>query len=154
MAIDVTDDKCALAKSLGADHVINGITTPAVEAVRELSRGGVHVSMDALGSAATCRDSILSLRKGGKHLQVGLLPATAGKHPEIPMDLVIANELRLIGSHGMQAHRYESIFRLLENKAITLEQLITKTISLEEVPDELTQLNLDTTPGISVITMF
>jgi len=39
-----------------------------------LTSGGSHVAVDAVGSEETCADSILSLRRRGRHVQVGLLP--------------------------------------------------------------------------------
>lgn len=153
IAIDVTDDKCALAKSLGADHTFNGLTTPAVGAIMEISRGGVHVSIDALGSAGTCQESILSLRKGGKHLQIGLLPAGTAV-PKIPMSLVIANELQIIGSHGMQAHRYPTMFDMIRKTNISLTGMVNSAVSLMEVPLMLPVMGTDKSPGIRVITSF
>jgi alcohol dehydrogenase len=152
IAIDVTDAKCALAKTLGADHVLNARRTDVVQAVRELSRGGVHVSMDALGHPETCLNSIKSLRKLGKHLQLGLL-AEVDNPPLIPMPLVIANELRLIGSHGMQAHRYPQMFAFIESTRLNLKQLLGGTVTLEDVPKLLPLLNLSPVAGMRVVEM-
>jgi alcohol dehydrogenase len=152
IAIDVTDAKCALAKTLGADHVLNARKTDVVPVVRELSRGGVHVSMDALGHPETCLNSINSLRKLGKHLQLGLL-TKADNPPLIPMPLIIANELRLIGSHGMQAHRYPQLFAFIESTRLNLKQLLAGTVSLEDVPKLLPLLNESPVAGMRVVEM-
>jgi alcohol dehydrogenase len=153
IAIDISDEKCAFAKSLGADYSVNGMKSEAVETVREISRGGVHASMDALGSSLTCLNSIQSLRKGGKHLQVGLLPEGMAA-PKIPMGLLIAHELQLIGSHGMQAHRYHALFELIENADIRLAELVSATVSLVDVPRLLPGMNNIKLPGICVVNSF
>lgn len=151
IAVDITDDTCALAKTLGASYTLNARKTKVVEAVREFSHGGAHVSLDALGHPETCLNSINSLRKGGKHLQLGLIPS--GPVP-IPMDKVIARELQLIGSHGMQANRYQAMFELIEKKNINLNALIGRTISLDAVTQLLPALRETRGPGIIVVNKF
>jgi len=78
IGIDLDSAKLELAKGMGANQVINGKKTDAVAAVTELTKGGAHVSVDALGIAATCRSAIMSLRKQGRHLQIGLTTAAEG----------------------------------------------------------------------------
>ncbi len=132
IAIDISDDKLELARQMGADHTINSKTVSnPVEAVRELSSRGAHVSIDALGHPETCYNSIANLRKRGKHVQIGLM---TGEHsaPKIPMSQVVANELELYGSHGIQAHRYDAIWEMIKARKLKPEKLLGKTISLEE----------------------
>lgn len=150
IAIDINDSKCALAKDLGADLTINALKTDAVTAVREFSGGGVHVSVDALGSPDTCLNSIKSLRKLGKHLQLGLLPEADGA-VRIPMPLVIANELHLIGSHGIQAHRYHTLFEFIRSSRIDLSKMINETVDLRQACELLPSLNRDANAGIKVL---
>ena len=69
--------------------------------------------MDAVGSEQTCADSILSLRRRGRQVQVGLLPPVDG-HPRVPMARVIAWELDLLGSHGMAATDYPGMMPLIQ----------------------------------------
>src|SRR5262249_14503339 len=72
IGVDVADEKLALAREAGAAHTFNAAAVPDVpEAIRELTAGGVHVSADAFGSPVTCRNSILSLRRRGRHVQIG-----------------------------------------------------------------------------------
>ena len=73
VAVDVDDAALELARTLGAAHTVDARAGDAADAVIELTGGGAHVSLDALGSAATCRGSIRSLRKRGRHVQVGLM---------------------------------------------------------------------------------
>ncbi|MFZ5860117.1 MAG: zinc-dependent alcohol dehydrogenase family protein, partial [Spirochaetota bacterium] len=95
IAIDIQNDKLAMARELGAEVVINSREVPDVlSAIRDVTGGGAHVSMDALGSRQTCFNSIACLAKRGRHVQVGLMLADQS-HPEIPMDLVVARELEI-----------------------------------------------------------
>ena len=154
IAVDVTDDKLALAKSLGAYATINATSVPDVaEAIKEITRGGAHVSIDALGHPTTCINSIKSLKKLGKHVQVGLLVADQAT-PPIPMNLVIAHELEIIGSHGMQAFRYDAMLSMIKSGKLSPEKLLGRTISLEESIAALTNMDKTNPPGVTVVTQF
>lgn len=151
VAIDIADDKLALAHELGATVTINALKTPeVVEAVRTISGGGVHVSLDALGNPETCFNSVANLRKRGRHIQVGLLLAEQA-HSALPMDLVIARELEIRGSHGMQAHRYPAMLEMITAGSLQPNRLIGKTISLEEAPAALTSMDSFIGTGVTVI---
>jgi len=123
------------------------------EAIRDLTAGGVHVSADALGSATTCRNSILSLRRRGRHIQIGLLVGDQAE-PALPMGRVIAHELEIFGSHGMQAHGYPKIFRLISKGDLPLGKLIGRHISLDEAGPALVCLDSSPGKGITVIDRF
>ena len=85
IAIDIDNDKLEFAKSIGAAYTINAREVLQVpEAVMQLTKGGAHVSVDALGSWETCNNSIRCLRKQGKHIQLGLMAGTEA-NPPIPM---------------------------------------------------------------------
>ncbi len=151
IAIDINDVALSLAKSLGADYMVNASeATEVAEAVKELSHGGVHLSIDALGSKETCFNSIKNLRKQGRHIQVGLMAAD-DSNPPIPMAEVIANELEILGSHGMQAHQYPAIFKLIEEGNLQPEKLVGKLVNLDQGVEELINMNSFTTKGITVI---
>ena len=92
-------------RDLGAAAGINATDTNDVAGViQDLSNSGAHVSVDAPCSPVTCYNSVACLRKRGPHVQVGLL-APDERDARIPTGLVVANELEILGSHGMQAHR-------------------------------------------------
>jgi alcohol dehydrogenase len=154
VAIDISDDKLRLARSLGAVFTVNATQVANVaEAVIEMTRGGAHVSLDALGNPTTCFNSISNLRKRGKHIQVGLLLAEQST-PAIPMSKVIAHELEILGSHGMQAHRYDALFGLIKAGKLAPEKLIGKTITLEESIDALVNMDKFEVAGVTVVTEF
>jgi len=154
VAIDISDEKLDFAKSIGAVATINAIKTEAVvENVMDLTEGGAHVSVDALGSPVTCFNSVANLRKRGKHIQVGLMVADH-RHPAVPMDKVIANELEILGSHGMQAHKYSALLAMIQAGKLFPEKLIGKTISLDESLDELANMDRFSGTGVTVIDSF
>ena len=99
IAVDVDEETLALACSLGAAHTVDARAGDPAEAILELTGGGAHVSLDALGSTATCASSIRCLRKRGRHVQVGLM-LEDDRNAAIPMDRVISHELELRGVHG------------------------------------------------------
>ena len=133
VAVDIDDAKLEFARSIGANVTFNSKATPdVVEAIKEVTGGGAHVSMDALGNPETCFNSIANLRKRGKHIQVGLMLAEQSR-PQIPMDKVVANELEILGSHGIQAHRYGAILDLILAGKLRPDKLIRKRVNLRRI---------------------
>jgi alcohol dehydrogenase len=154
IAIDINEEKLALAKSIGADLMVNATGAVEVaEAVKELSHGGVHLSIDALGSKETCYNSIKNLRKQGRHIQVGIL-AGDQLDPPIPMADVIANELEILGSHGMQASRYPAIFKIIDEGKLHPEKLIGNRVNLDIGVEDLINMDSFKNLGITVINDF
>ena len=154
VAVDIAEDKLALARSLGAVATINAKETADVAAgIIETTRGGAHVSLDALGHSTTCFNSISCLRKRGKHIQVGLMLAEHST-PAIPMSKVLAHELEILGSHGMQAHRYDAMMTMIEAGKLAPEKLIGKRVTLEASIDALMRMDRFDVNGVTVITEF
>jgi alcohol dehydrogenase len=154
VALDVGASQLAFASELGAAATINVTETDdVVESVREITGGGAHVSIDALGSQQTCFNSIANLRKRGKHIQVGLMTGDH-QHPRIPMDRILVNELEVIGSHGMQAFRYVELMAMIERKELKPEKLIGDLINLDQSLDALVNLDQFSQVGVTVINKF
>ena len=151
IAIDIADDKLEFARQMGAVATINTAKTPkVVKEVKIISDGGAHLSIDALGSPTTCYNSISNLRKRGRHVQIGLM---LGDHaaPAIPMSKVIAYELEIYGSHGMQAHNYPALLRMIEAGKLQPQKLIGSTISLMEAAVALPKMDQFPNLGIKII---
>ena len=154
IAVDIDDEKLELARTLGANFTVNARSVKDVPAeIIRLSERGSHVSIDALGSQETCFNSVSCLRKRGKHIQVGLMTGDH-HHPVVPMDRVVAHELEMIGSHGMQAFRYEAVFEMIKSKKVQPEKLLGRTISLEEAPEALVNMDKFENLGVTVIDKF
>ncbi|MFN3161445.1 MAG: zinc-dependent alcohol dehydrogenase family protein [Rubinisphaera brasiliensis] len=154
IAVDINRDKLNFAASIGAAITLDATTCDDVPGeIQRLTNGGAHVSLDALGSPITCFNSVACLRKRGKHIQVGLMLADH-KHPAVPMDRVIGWELEILGSHGMQAHRYPAMLAMIKAGQLHPEKLIGKTISLADAPAALTNMASFQDLGVTVVDRF
>ena len=154
VAIDIAEDKLALAKALGAVATINAREVADVpETVVEITGGGAHVSMDALGHPETVFNSINCLRRRGRHVQVGLTLAEQAT-PAIPMAKVVAHELEIYGSHGMQAHRYDAMLEMILSGRLHPECLIGDRIALADAIPALTGMDRFESRGVTVVTHF
>jgi alcohol dehydrogenase len=141
-ALDVADGALEAARRAGAEVAVR-----AGADVRELTGGGAHVSLDAIGAEAACAASIAGLRKRGRHVQVGLLP----EPPRLRMDLVIARELELLGSHGMAARAYPELLALVESGRLRPGDLVTREIGLDDVPAALAAMGEGGPPGVTIV---
>jgi alcohol dehydrogenase len=149
IAVDVSPGALGLARELGAEGTVDGaVDVPG--AIAELTGGGAGVSLDALGSAGTCVNSIRSLAPRGRHVQVGLLPPEQGR-PDVPMDRVIALELQLLGSHGMAAHAYPELLGLIAAGRLAPQRLVTRRLGLDAAGTALAEVGAR--PGIAVVTL-
>ncbi|MFJ2962617.1 zinc-dependent alcohol dehydrogenase family protein [Streptomyces collinus] len=151
VAVDVSERALELARTFGAAKCLDATAVPdTADAVRELTGGGAHLSLDALGSPGTCAASVNGLRRRGRHVQVGLLPSPAGTTP-VPMARVIALELELLGSHGMAAHSYPPMLELVRGGVLRPDLLVTSTIGLDDVPAALAAMGTAPGAGATVI---
>ena len=131
IAIDISPVALAKAIQLGADITINSSTSDALAQIRAATGDGADISIDALGSQTTSTQSILSLRRRGRHLQLGLLLTPDGLTPE-PMARVIAYELDILGSHGMAAADYPQMLAMVASGALRPDLLVERTVDLNE----------------------
>lgn len=142
VALDVSPAALEMARSVGAEVAVEAGTD-----VRDVTGGGAHLSLDAIGHPAAVDASVRGLRKHGRHVQVGLLPEPAA----VPMDVVIARELELRGSHGLAAHAYPAMLDLVAAGRLDPARLITRRIGLDEVPDALAAMSTSSPAGVTVI---
>lgn len=153
IAVDISNEKLEFARTIGAETVINSSYGDPAEAILDMTDGGAHLSIDALGHPDILFTSISSLRKRGKHIQVGIMES--GKHtPPIPVDKVIGRELEIIGSHGMQAHRYPAMLEMIRRGRLQPEKLIGRAVTLIEATQELMKMNESNAVGVTVINKF
>ncbi|WP_174801118.1 zinc-dependent alcohol dehydrogenase family protein [Martelella limonii] len=153
IGVDLDPAKLDLARNLGAVAVINGREADVPSAIRDLTGGGAHVSLDALGHPVTMTNSILCLRPRGKHIQVGLM---LGEHaaPAIPMPKIVGQEIEILGSHGMQAHRYGAMLEMITSGKLDPARLVGDRIGLEDAPEALMGMDRFQSVGATVITRF
>jgi alcohol dehydrogenase len=152
IAVDIADAALRRAAELGAEVVLDAGRDPDPAAtIRTLTDGGAQVSIDALGTPATAVASVAGLRRRGRHVQVGLLLGAAST-PPLPMDLVIARELEIHGSHGMAAAEYPQLLALVETGTLRPAELIGTVIGLADAGAALAAMDEPAaTAGITVI---
>lgn len=154
IGVDVRPESLALARELGAVTTVDARAVADVpDAIRQISSGGAHLSIDALGSKLTCWNSIACLRKRGRHVQVGLMLGDQ-RDPPVPMGQVIAKELEILGSHGLAAHAYPNVFAMLRTSGIRVGDLVKRTISLDEAAEALSKMGTFQGVGATVIDRF
>lgn len=150
IAIDPSRDARATALDLGAAAALEP-STDLLERIREVTDGGPHLSIEAIGDDTACRTSIESLRPRGRHVQVGLLPPGTATEP-VPMHRVISRELEVLGSHGLAAHDYPELLALVTTGRLRPELLVSRTIALSEVPDAFAMIGTPDQPaGMTLI---
>ncbi|MFC0675939.1 alcohol dehydrogenase catalytic domain-containing protein [Brachybacterium hainanense] len=133
IGVDVSAPALEAARALGARAID---ATGAAERIRALTGGGADATMDALGSAATASAAIESLRPRGRHVQVGLLLGADAQRP-LPMSRVIAQELQVLGSHGLAVAEYRDLLADIAAERLDPQAAVGRTIGFEELPEAL-----------------
>ena len=145
IAIDIREDALARALELGAERAVH---------FRDAAEVTAEVSVDALGSAETCAASMNALTPRGRHVQIGLLVG-GDAQVSLPIGRMIAEELQLIGSHGMSATRYPEMLRMVGEGKLCPAALIGRRIGLAELPEAMAEMSdFGGTVGTTVITKF
>lgn len=147
-AVDVSDAALLRARELGAAEVV--CSSDPVEAVVRATGGGAHATIDALGSPATSNAAVRSLRRRGRHVQVGLMLGDAAG-ASLPWDRVIAWELSVAGSHGMPASDYPAMMSMIEDGRLKPDVLIGSLTDLQGAADALMAMDFAAAgPGIVI----
>ncbi|MFF2052540.1 zinc-dependent alcohol dehydrogenase family protein [Leifsonia sp. NPDC058194] len=147
IAVDRAPAALELARAFGAEHTLEaGDATPA--AIADLTGGGAHVSIDAVGSPTTAGAALHSLRRRGRHVQIGLLP---GGGPVLPLDRVIGWELDVLGSHGMAAADYTGMLDLVASGAVSPQALVGSRVGFAEAARLLPAAETAPPVGIAVL---
>jgi alcohol dehydrogenase len=134
VAVDLSDDKLALARSFGAVETVNAADPDAVERVRALTGGGADVVLEMAGSARALDAAWRMTRRGGMTVTAGLPPPDA----VLPVNIVqlVAEARTLKGSYIGDADplrdvpRYVDLFR---QGRLPVDRLLTKTIALDQI---------------------
>ncbi|SEK42024.1 alcohol dehydrogenase [Roseovarius azorensis] len=152
LAVDVNPEALKIAQSLGANATLDASQIENVgEAVRDLTNGGAHVSLDALGITDTFHNSLKSLRKMGRHVQIGM---PLGRHatPELPLlELVYSRQITLHGTRGIGADRFAALFAMISAGRLAPERLVTKRIGLSGLNAALSAMDGYTGAGVTVV---
>lgn len=137
IGVDPSPAACRRATELGAEAVFTDIDDAAIA---ELTAGGVAVSLDAVGSAASAAASVRALRRRGRHVQVGLMLADAARAP-LPWIELVSKELEVVGSHGMAASDYPQLLDMIASGRLDISRLLGRVVAFEQLPAELAAMD-------------
>ncbi|WP_375255131.1 zinc-binding dehydrogenase [Yoonia sp.] len=155
VAVDVSKEALAMARTSGAEITINaGQVSRVPDAVHDITDGGAHVSIDALGIAATFDNSLRSLRKLGRHVQIGMPVGEDATVPLPLLDLVYARQLSVFGMRGLGAAGFTQLLDLIESGAVDLDALVTEQLPLSQVGAALARMDGRQPAGITIISSF
>lgn len=133
IAIDTVASKLEVAREMGATDTINASNVDPVEAVKELTRGGVHYSFEAIGAKKTAEQSFQMLRAGGLATIIGMVPFGT------KIELHGADFLRdrRIQGTSMGGNRFRvdmpRMLTLWQQGRLKLDHLISGHIRLEQI---------------------
>ena len=152
VAVDVNEEALAMARTLGANATLNAAKrADTAAAVREITGGGAHVSIDGLGITETIHNSLRSLRKLGRHVQIG---QPLGRHasPPIPLlETVYARQISIFGTRGIAASRFSALLGMIAAGRLDPARMITRRIGLSEAGAALQAMDGYTGVGVTVI---
>lgn len=151
IGVDIDPAKLDFARRLGAVETVHAGNADPAEAIKEITKGGAHLSVDALGIAATCRNSVRSLRPRGRHLQIGMTSGAERGDIALPIDLIAGLELVIVGSQGMPAVGYDAMLAMIAGGKLRPGELVTSRVPLEEAGTVLASMEDFATLGITVI---
>jgi alcohol dehydrogenase len=153
VAVDVREAPLDVARELGAEATVDADATADVPgAIRAATDGGAAVSTDALGRAETARNSVDCLARRGRHVQVGLTTDAERGEVALPTDRMTRREVTWLGARGMPPTRYGAVLSLVESGAVDPGALVTREVTLDEVPDRLAAMTDYGTVGVEVVT--
>ena len=155
IGVDIGKDKLDFATELGAVAVVDASeSNNSARAVREITGGGAHVSVDALGIEATCRNAIKSLRQRGRHVQIGITVGAAKGDLSVPIDAIVNKEIQILGSRGMPVTEFSAMLRMVAAGRLDPGKLVTRKVPLEETSAVIAAMDSYDTLGFTVIDRF
>ncbi|MCA9821359.1 MAG: Zn-dependent alcohol dehydrogenase [Dehalococcoidia bacterium] len=133
IAVDTVESKLATAKELGATHIVDASSHDPVEAVRDLTGGGVEYSFEAIGLKKAAEQCYEALAAGGTATIIGMIPQ--GQKVEIDGPSLL-REKRLQGS-SMGSNRFRKdmprYIDFYRQGRLKLDEMITRRLKLEDV---------------------
>jgi alcohol dehydrogenase len=151
IAVDVDDAALDLAEAVGAETTVDASATDPVEEIRAATDGGADVSVDVLGRAETCRNSVRCLRERGTRVQVGLTTDAERGDVSLPIDWMTRWEVSWVSSRGMPPTRYDELLSMLEAGDLQPGRLVNREVGLADVSDRLAAMTDYETAGVEVV---
>ena len=140
IAVDIKGSKLNLAKHFGATDVVNAAETDPVEAVKEMSAGGVEYSFEALGTKKTAEQAFQMLRTSGMATVIGMVPEK--QVIEISAADLLADKVLRGSNMGSNAFRVDMprfVEFYLDGK-LKLDDMISRRIKLEQINEAFDEM--------------
>ena len=134
IAIDIIDHKLRFSEQFGATDLVDATRRDPVEAIKELTGGGVDFAFDAFGSSATISQAVDSLGKNGTAVMIGLAPV--GERAPIDMVDLVRNQKTLTGSYYGSASPHQTFAKMVDfyrRGRIDVDSLIQRRYELDQI---------------------
>ncbi|MDB9235429.1 zinc-dependent alcohol dehydrogenase family protein [Halorubrum ezzemoulense] len=154
VAVDLNEDALSLAEQVGATATVRAGEQDVPKTIHDITDGGADISVDALGIAETCRNSINCLTEQGQHVQIGMTTDEEAGEIGLPVDKMVNTELEFVGVKGMPPSRYPELFRMIAGDKLSPADLVTSEVGLADVSDQLISMGDYETLGMEVVTEF
>jgi alcohol dehydrogenase len=134
VAVDLSDDKLALAKALGATHTFNAADPDLVNRVKEATQGGVDYAIEMAGSTRAFETAYRITRRGGTTITAGLPPPSATW--AMPSTNLVAEERTIKGSYigtcvpSRDLPRYIELYR---SGKLPVNRLMSGRLGLDQI---------------------
>lgn len=130
VAVDLSDDKLAWARRLGAAAAVNPSSVERLDKeLRKATGGGADVAFEVIGKPSTQEQAVASLKTGGRAVFVGY----ATDAMTLNSGRVMFRELDVVGSLGCRPVDYPRAIEMVRQKRIQLEPLVTHQFPLERI---------------------
>ena len=137
IAVDLAEDKLRLARRFGATHTVNASDQDPVEAVREISGGGVQHAFEMIGFPATSLQALRMTRTGGHTYLIGLHRPGSMLELDVMAD-VIGPQRVLHGLYMGSSAPRRDVPRYVDqylSGALELDALVANELSLDQIND-------------------
>jgi alcohol dehydrogenase len=134
VAIDLSDEKLALARSLGATHTFNAAEADLIDKVKQATKGGVDFAIEMAGSTRAFETAYRVTRRGGTTITAGLPPPTATW--AMPSTNLVAEERTIKGSYigtcvpSRDLPRYIDLYK---EGRLPVDKLMSGRLKLEDI---------------------
>jgi alcohol dehydrogenase, propanol-preferring len=150
VAVSRTAQKLDQAKQEGAVETVPAGDS-AWQAIKEITGGGADLTLEAAGIPETTLPAILSLKKGGRIVQLGLTGREQSGMMSLPVDAMVLQELTFLGSFGCPVTSYPGMLSLVASGKLNPTRLVHRTVPVEDASGVLQAMGTYDTQGFNVI---
>ena len=159
IAVDIIEEKLAFAKRFGATHTVNARGVDPVQAIRELTDGGVDYAIDAIGLPQTqeqilraARPGYSGLNRGGAALLIGITPPDAKAILDTSLFGGNRSFTRTSGGDCRPDRDFPIFLRWYRERKLKLDELVTHRYTLEQINSAVDDLEHGRILGRGILT--